>query len=120
MRKLPYLTLVVVLLMAGASYVSAADEKGSSKQADHKEHGMTAMDEDALLEVGNKICPVSGEDVGEMGDPVKVEYKGKIYNLCCKMCKKDFNNNNKKFFKEILYWIQPRFYRQLWLDHFIY
>lgn len=31
--------------------------------------------------VGNKICPVSGEKVGEMGDIVKYEYNGRIYNL---------------------------------------
>ena len=49
------------------------------------------------VEVGNKICPVSGDKIpapgekGDMGDnPVKIEYKGKIYNLCCPMCVKDF------------------------------
>ncbi len=51
------------------------------------------------VEVGNKICPVSGEKVGEMGDVVKVEHNGKMYNLCCSMCKKDFNNNTEKFTK---------------------
>ena len=56
------------------------------------------------VEVGNKICPVSGDKVpvpgekGEMGDnPVKVEYKGKIYNLCCSMCVKDFKKNPEKY-----------------------
>jgi len=63
----------------------------------------TPASKDAV-EVGNKICPVSGEKVptpGEknaMGDKsVKIEYKGKIYNLCCPMCIKDFKNNPEKY-----------------------
>ena len=57
------------------------------------------------VEVGNKICPVSGDKVpapgekGAMGDekPAKIEYKGKIYNLCCPMCVKDFKKNPEKY-----------------------
>ncbi len=58
------------------------------------------------IEVGNKICPVSGEKVpvvgesSEMGGPVKYEYNGKIYNLCCPMCIKDFKNNPEKYSKK--------------------
>ncbi len=58
------------------------------------------------VEVGNKICPVSRDAIpvpgekGTMGDnPVKVEYKGKIYNLCCPMCVKDFKNDPAKYSK---------------------
>ena len=56
------------------------------------------------IEVGNKVCPVSGDKIpvpgekGTMGDkPVKVEYRGKIYNLCCKMCVKDFKKHPEKY-----------------------
>src|SRR5690242_9830303 len=51
------------------------------------------------VEVGNKICPVSGEEVGKMGEAVKYEYKGKIYNLCCNMCIKDFSQDPDKYSK---------------------
>ena len=60
---------------------------------------MEDMEEEMLPEVGNKICPVSGEKVGEMGDIVQIEYNGKIYNLCCAMCKKDFLENPEKYSK---------------------
>lgn len=49
------------------------------------------------VEVGNKICPISGEEVGSMGEGAKVEYKGKIYTLCCGMCEKEFNSDPDKF-----------------------
>ena len=59
------------------------------------------------VEVGNKICPVSGEKVpepgakGDMGEAVKYEYNGKIYNLCCKMCIKDFKKDPEKYIKKV-------------------
>ena len=52
------------------------------------------------VEVGNKICPVSHEEVGKNGmQPYKVTYKGKVYNLCCGMCEKDFNKDPEKYSK---------------------
>lgn len=51
------------------------------------------------VEVGNKLCPVTGEEVGKMEEIVHYEYKGKIYNLCCDMCKKDFSKDPEKFSK---------------------
>lgn len=49
------------------------------------------------MEVGNKHCPVSGEEVGKMGPVVPYEHNGKIYNLCCPMCVKDFKKDPAKF-----------------------
>jgi YHS domain-containing protein len=51
------------------------------------------------IEVGNKHCPVSGDEVGQMGPPIKFEYNGKVYNLCCPMCIKSFKNNPDKYSK---------------------
>ena len=53
------------------------------------------------VEAGNKICPVSGHPVddGKMGEAIKYEYNGKIYNLCCKMCVKDFQKDPEKYSK---------------------
>ena len=52
------------------------------------------------VEVGNKICPVSNEEVGQNGmEPYKMVYKGKAYNLCCAMCVKDFNKDPEKYTK---------------------
>ena len=78
--------LTAILLGTGASLVSAQNEP--TKQA-----------QPAAVEVGNTICPVSKEKVGEMGDIVQYEYNGKIYNLCCDACKKDFVKDPQKFAK---------------------
>ena len=84
MRKVTL--LVLGILMLGANVVLAEEATVSTTQP-------------AVQEVGNKICPVSGEKVGEMGDVVKYEYNGKVYNLCCPMCKKDFAKDPAKYSK---------------------
>jgi YHS domain-containing protein len=48
-----------------------------------------------------KTCPVSGEKLGEMGDPYVFVYKGQQVKLCCKGCKKDFDKNPAKYLKLI-------------------
>lgn len=66
----------------------------------HAEGMDQVTQEDVMaVEVGNKICPVGGEKVGEMGDIEKIEHNGKIYNLCCAMCAKDFSKDPDKFAK---------------------
>ena len=52
------------------------------------------------LEVGNKICPISGEKIKE-GKESKVEYNGKVYNLCCSMCEKDFKKDPEAAIKKL-------------------
>ncbi len=81
---------VMAVLVLGATMVWAQETKApDSTQA------QTARP----VEVGNKICPVSGEKIkkSEMGEPVKIEHNGKIYGLCCPMCIKDFKKDPDKY-----------------------
>lgn len=94
------LALAVLGLSSGFALAQGAPDKAAEVQVITDK---TPSSKDAV-EVGNKICPVSGDKVpapgekGTMGDkPVKVEYKGKIYNLCCPMCVKDFKKNPEKY-----------------------
>ena len=93
------------LLTAGC--VGAQQNSGVQQAAAAPEQAVTTTDTQAAapVEVGNKICPVSGEKIaapgekGEMGEAVKYTYNGKIYNLCCPMCTKDFKKNPEKYSK---------------------
>lgn len=85
----------------------------ASEEHDHDEHeGLVMEYEDSMREhrdenesiainVGNKICPVSGESIEGMGELIPLEYNGKIYNLCCKMCAKSFKKDPEKYIKII-------------------
>ena len=48
-----------------------------------------------------KTCVVSGDKLGEMGDPYVYEYKGREIKFCCKSCVKDFNKEPAKYIKKI-------------------
>lgn len=44
---------------------------------------------EADLALKQLVCPVSGENLGSMGVPVKVTAAGQSFYLCCKGCNKD-------------------------------
>jgi YHS domain-containing protein len=84
--KTKLMSVLLAMFVAHAGYVFA-EEAAQGTEATQ------------AVNVGNKICPVTGEKVdGEMGGGT-YEYKGKIYNLCCKMCTKDFSKDPEKYSK---------------------
>jgi len=48
-----------------------------------------------------KTCVVSGDKLGEMGDPYVFEYEGREIKLCCKNCLKDFKKDAAKYVKAL-------------------
>ena len=44
-----------------------------------------------------KTCPVSGEELGSMGEPVVVMHDGKEVKLCCDSCLPKFNAYPAKY-----------------------
>lgn len=46
-------------------------------------------------------CLVSGEKLGEMGEPVNYSYQGRTVKFCCKGCQKDFDADPAKFLKKL-------------------
>lgn len=112
--KLLVLTAVTLFSFSGHlfAYAKMEQEKGMKTVDSEKQSTMTksadtatdmrvATEEDIknLPNIGNKLCPVSGNPVedGSMGEAIKYVYNGKIYNLCCSMCVKDFKKNPEKY-----------------------
>src|SRR3989338_8081476 len=54
----------------------------------------TAATSTSTIDVGNKMCPVSGDKVSGKDF---VEHQGKKYGLCCPMCAKDFKKDPQKY-----------------------
>jgi YHS domain-containing protein len=46
-------------------------------------------------------CPVSGEKLGSMGDPIIKQYNGREVRFCCNMCIGRFEKNTESYFKQI-------------------
>jgi YHS domain-containing protein len=48
-----------------------------------------------------KTCIISGDKLGEMGDPFVYAYEGREIKFCCKGCLKDFKKDPAKYVKKI-------------------
>jgi len=48
-----------------------------------------------------KTCPVSGDELGGMGEAYVFEQDGREIKLCCKGCLKDFKKDPAKYLKQI-------------------
>lgn len=82
------------LLTAGNAFSVQVSEKPQSHKAASSETLASKVKPYPL-----KTCIVSGDDLGEMGDPFVFTYKGQEIKLCCKPCKKDFDKDPAKYLK---------------------
>ena len=48
-----------------------------------------------------KTCIVSGEKLGDMGEPVVFVHEGQEIKLCCKDCRKDFDKEPAKYLSKL-------------------
>jgi len=69
---------------AAATVSLASEEVAELKKLDEK---------DAEKALKQLVCPVSGENLGSMGVPVKVTAMGQSFFLCCKGCNKDVKDD---------------------------
>ena len=57
--------------------------------------------EDRALAEKQKVCPVSGEALGSMGAPVKVDVKGHAVFICCDGCREQLLAKPDEFLAKI-------------------
>ncbi len=88
--KLTYTT--IALLTAAALFSSCEKETKVSTDAPAETSSAVSTDTYPM-----KTCPVSGEELGSMGEPVIVEHGGTTVKLCCKSCIEDFNKDPGKY-----------------------
>lgn len=87
MKTSRILTLATLILVSAFASLQAADKGGGAKEK-AKPYPL-------------KTCAVSGEKLGEMGDPHVFVHEGQEVKLCCKSCMKDFNKDSAKIMKKI-------------------
>jgi YHS domain-containing protein len=77
----------IALILAGAVWTVSADDAPATKVAPKPDKLTT--------------CPVSRDQLGEMGKPFVFVYKGQEVKLCCTSCKADFDKDPAKYIKKI-------------------
>jgi YHS domain-containing protein len=86
-----FIMALSVLILTGNQRLEAQCASNDAKAAD------------AVIksqDVGNKICPVTGEKIDDKSK-ASYEYQGKIYNFCCAMCIDVFKKDPQKYIKKV-------------------
>jgi YHS domain-containing protein len=77
-------TLFLAVLMAAGLVMAAEPEVGADEKAKKDAYRL-------------KICIVSGEQLGSMGEPFVYEYEGREVRFCCEGCVKRFEQNPEAY-----------------------
>jgi YHS domain-containing protein len=95
MKTLKTLTVTLLSLSILAGPLAAmAGDASDTKAAEQKTNSK-------LKPYTLKTCIVSGDKLGEMGEPYVYEYEGREIKFCCKGCLKDFKKEPAKYVKKI-------------------
>ena len=86
---------------APAANEKAATETSATSAAGVPEGFEKLSEADRAAALAQKICPVSGDKLGEMGTPFKVTVKGRDVFLCCPSCKEDLMKDPEKYFAKL-------------------
>lgn len=102
MKKIVCLSALSFFVFGVIGYPLAMDACCAAEHAEHKDahKAAPAGNKSEVVDVGNKICPVTGEKIGEE-TKATYEYEGKIYNFCCPMCIGTFKKDPEKYIKKI-------------------
>jgi YHS domain-containing protein len=96
-RRIKLKSATLVLLMIGAFLVAGNAAVLAEESAQPAKASSEVVQP---VNVGNKICPVSGDKINEE-TKATYEYQGKIYNFCCPMCIDEFKKDPEKYIKKI-------------------
>ncbi len=81
--------------LTGRTSLLAAGDAGGGSSSSEAAAGFTAEEranldmlspEDRGLAASQRVCPVTGEKLGSMGKPYKMELSGRVIFLCCQGC----------------------------------
>ena len=76
---------VLALLLMSSGYVAAEEKAGHSQSSESKE-SKDMVTEKASDAYPLTVCPISGEPLDMMGDPIIYDYEGREIRFCCAGC----------------------------------
>ena len=81
---------------AGDAADAATDTPAAAEEA-----AVSLSEADRQAIAAQKICPVSDEELGSMGDPIKVTVDGKDIYVCCDACVEEVKNDFAKYLAKL-------------------
>lgn len=93
--------LVIGLLLLGCAQKTEQQAAPASESKAAPQTAQTSQPAKATADAAKAYpvnwCVVSGETLGQMGDPVVYDYKGRTIKFCCKNCIKIFEKAPDRF-----------------------
>ena len=81
---------------------AAAPEQAAADQAAETAEGLKELSAaDRAAAEKQSFCPVTGELLGSMGKPYKIEVEGRTVFLCCPGCEEKFRKDPEKYFAKM-------------------
>lgn len=104
MKKIIFWVVLSIAIMMSAALAYAQDHSKHDQMMqmpmnEQRQAAAPGTSQEAV-NVGNKICPVSGEKINDK-TKATYEYEGKIYNFCCTMCIDEFKKDPQKYIKKV-------------------
>lgn len=90
-------SIIIAFTVLASSMLFAAEEP---KKQDPPKSGETTKKEE-VKPYKLDTCIVSGEKLGEMGEPFVFTHEGQEIKLCCKSCKKKFDKDPAKHLQKL-------------------
>ena len=76
-----------------------AEEIGTMRS--HAPQGSSDPRQSNLQASGQRLCPVTGEELGSMGPPIPVTVSGRTIQVCCEACVAAVKRNPAKYFAKV-------------------
>jgi YHS domain-containing protein len=94
-------TTVIPLAIASLLLASCKPSEKSPTAAAAEKTPAAAATSDAAKPYPLDVCLVSGEKLGEMGEPVVITHEGQQIKFCCKSCVPKFEKEPAKYLAKL-------------------
>jgi YHS domain-containing protein len=117
MLKIHHVLLLFGLVTLGAAIVGCSKEPAQApttvveeidevevpalSTTDESDPFAALSDADRAVALAQKICPVSDQELGGMGTPIKVTVKGRDVFLCCEGCREKLEANPDEYLAKL-------------------
>ena len=104
------LALVTAMMLAGCSSETATTQPQAETVSSDWKTGLDTdvvaalaelSDPDRMGALAQKVCPVSGKQLGLMGKPAKVTVEGQDVYLCCDGCDSEIKSDPGKYLAKL-------------------
>ncbi|MBB5353779.1 YHS domain-containing protein [Haloferula luteola] len=88
-------------LISSVAFLFASCSKQESATTEAPVETQAPVDASAAKPYPLKVCLVSGEELGTMGEPVVIVHEGQQIQFCCSHCVPEFKEDPAKFLAKL-------------------